>query len=99
MSSSGPSARYSSGIVTPAVRSAGVNASVHDSVHEVRDSRCLDHAEQLEFHFGSHALEEPRATAKDDWDDVQLQDVDEAGSQVLVDDIGPTADEDVAVPR
>ena len=49
------------------------------------------------FRSGPDAVEEARAAAKQHRDDVQLQLVDESGRQVLVDDVGAAADEDVLV--
>src|SRR5215208_2658820 len=45
----------------------------------------------------SHSIEEARASAQEDRRDVQLQLVDQTGRQVLVDDVGAPADEDVLV--
>ncbi len=46
---------------------------------------------------GTDTLEEARTAAQDDRHDVELQLVDETGGQVLVDDVGAAADEDVLV--
>src|SRR5829696_5640611 len=68
---------------------------VHDAVLEVRDPRRLDCAELLELQIRSYSVEEARASAQEDRRDVQLQLVDQTGRQVLVDDVGAAADEDV----
>ena len=63
----------------------------------MRDPRRLDHAELLELQIRTHSVEEARAAAQEDRRDVQLQLVDQPGCQVLVDDVGAAADEDVLV--
>src|SRR5215211_2070662 len=70
---------------------------VHNAVLEVRDPRRLDRPEFLELQIRSHSVEEARASAQEDRRDVQLQLVDQTGRQVLVDDVGAAADEDVLV--
>ena len=59
------------------------------------DSGRLDRPHLLQPELGGQAVEEARAAAQHEWDDVQLELVDEARCQVLIDDIGPAADEDV----
>ena len=68
-----------------------------DAVLEVRDPGRLDRAELLELELRADAGEEARASAQEDRRDVQLQLVDQTGRQVLVDDVGAAADEDVLV--
>src|SRR5215211_5712490 len=68
---------------------------VHNAVLEVRDPRRLDRPEFLELQIRSYSVEEARASAQEDRRDVQLQLVDQTGRQVLVDDVGAAADEDV----
>ena len=69
----------------------------HHAVLEVRHSRGLDHAEQFELHVLADAVEEPRASTEEDRDDMELDLVHEPRGQVLVDDVGAPADEDVLV--
>ena len=71
--------------------------SLHDAVLEVGHARGLDHAERFELHVLADAREEPRAAAQEDRDDVELDLVHVSRGQVLIDDVGSPADEDVLV--
>jgi hypothetical protein len=53
----------------------------------------------LELEVGAEAVEEARAAAQYQRDDVQFEVLDEPGRQVLVDDTGAAADDDVLSGR
>lgn len=63
----------------------------------MRDAGCPDGAELFELEALADSVEEARAPAEKERDEVQLQLVDESGHQELIDDVGATADEDVLV--
>ena len=63
----------------------------------MRDPGRLERAKLLELQVRPDTVEQTRTSAKEDRRDVQLQLVDQAGRQVLVDDVGAAADEDVLV--
>ena len=63
----------------------------------MRHAGSLDHPEQFELHVRADAGEEARAATEEDRDDVELHLVHQPGGQVLVDDVGASADEDVLV--
>lgn len=65
----------------------------------MRDAGRLDRTHLLELHLRTQAVEEPCPAAKDERDDVQLHVVDEPGCQVLVDDAGAAAYQDVPPGR
>ena len=71
---------------------AGSRRSLHDAVFEVGHAGGLDHAEQFECHLVADAVEEPRAAAQQDRDDVELYIVNESSGKLLVDDVGASAD-------
>jgi hypothetical protein len=56
----------------------------------VRDTRPGDRADQLELQFASiEIVEEAGAASKENRDDVNLHLVDQAGREVLLEDLGP----------
>jgi hypothetical protein len=75
-------------------------SSLDDAILEVRDAGRFDRPELLELEVGAEAVEEPRAAAEYQRDDVQLELVDESRRQVFVDRTRAAADDgDVAVGR
>jgi hypothetical protein len=78
-------------------RPAGRSPSdtLHDAVGEVRHPGCLDRAELFKLQVRADSVEQTRAVAENHRSDVQLELVDEAGRQVLVDDLCAAADHHV----
>ena len=66
-----------------------------DAVLQVRHARRLDRPDLFEPELRADAVEQACAAAEHERRDVQLELVDEAGSQVLVDGVGSAADRDV----
>ena len=65
----------------------------------MRHSVRLDRPNLLELQFGADVVEEPSAATKHQRDDVQLDLVDEPRREVLVDEAGAAADQDVLSGR
>jgi hypothetical protein len=79
--------------------SSSAGNSVDDAILEVSDSGRFDRPNLLELEVGAEAVEEPRAAAEYQRDDVQLEVVDEPCSQLLIDGTGAAADDDVLSGR
>ena len=74
-------------------------SSGDDAILEVSDAGRLDRPNLLEPEVGAEAVEEPRAAAEYQRDDVEFELVDEPRRQVLIDDIGAAADNHVLSGR
>ncbi len=67
--------------------------SLHDAVLEVGDIRCFDDPDGLQVDVGARdVVEEPGAVTEHDGNDVELQLVDQARCQVLLDDVCTAAE-------
>jgi hypothetical protein len=65
----------------------------------VSDSGRFDRPNLLKLEVGAEAVEEPRAAAEYQRDDMQFEVVDEPRRQVLIDDTGAATDDDVLSGR
>src|SRR5205085_11720237 len=78
-----------------------VNASLHDAIRQMGDGGRLDYSGALELHRpGVEVVEQPdTAAAEQQRGDVDAQLVEEAGAEVLLDDVGAARNRDVLVAR
>ena len=70
------------------------DGSLHDAILDVRHPGRVDDAHALQPQGRPDSLEQARPSAEDERHDVQLQFVDEAGAQVLVDRVRTCASAD-----
>src|SRR5436189_3343759 len=67
-------------------------------VHDVGDAGCLDRAHLLDLEVAD-VLEQPLAVAEQDRRDVEPELIDQPRGEVLLDDTGPSTEQDVLVAR
>src|SRR5438128_2668246 len=67
-----------------------------DAIPDMGDAGSLDRANLLEFEVAD-VLKQPLAGTEQDRDDVQIELVDDASSEVLLNGLGPTSDQHILV--